>query len=84
MFNINFNPKYLKVLKKYPKEVSKRILKKIRILREKPVPPDAKRIVDVKGKMFRIRIGDYRVLYVINYTKREIYIAKIEKRERAY
>ena len=57
MFSLRFNPNCLKVLKKYSKDTQKRILNKIRKLKETPVPADAKRIVDVKGKMFRIRIA---------------------------
>jgi mRNA interferase RelE/StbE len=84
MFDIKFNSRCQKILKKYHKEVRTRILNKIILLRNEPVPSDAKKIINVKGKMFRIRIGDYRVLYVINFKDKEIYISNIDKRERIY
>ncbi len=75
MYNIKFNSRCYKELKRLPKITSSRILKKISGLKNEAVPHDAKRIVSVKGKMFRIRVGDYRVLYVINYENNEIYIS---------
>ena len=84
MFSIKFNSKSTKTLHNLPENISLRMLSKIRNLVSDPIPHDAKKIINVKGKMFRIRIGDYRVLYVLNYEDKEIYISNIDKRERIY
>jgi mRNA interferase RelE/StbE len=71
-------------LKKLDKQISKRILDKIdESLKSNPVPHDAKIIVGEHG-IFRLRIGDYRALYRVNYTEKKIIIVKIDKRERVY
>jgi len=53
------------------------------ILRNNPVPHDAKAIVGQHG-VFRIRIGDYRALYRINYKENKIIIVVLDKRSRVY
>ena len=35
-------------------------------------------------KLFRVRVGDYRILYEVDHKNNLIGIVKIEKRERAY
>ena len=84
MFSIKFNSRCQKILKKYSQKLSNRILNKIMLLKNDPIPSDSKKIVEVKGKMFRIRVGDYRILYVVNYKNKEVYISNIDKRERVY
>ncbi|MBW2984108.1 type II toxin-antitoxin system RelE/ParE family toxin [Candidatus Woesearchaeota archaeon] len=84
MYSVKFNSRCYKILKKIPKNSCTRILSKIRQLETNPVPQDAKRILNVKGKMFRIRVGFYRILYVINYEEKQVYISNIDKRERIY
>lgn len=57
----------VKFLNKLNKEINNRILDKIEeALANNPIPHDAKSIVGEHG-VFRIRIGDYRALYRINY-----------------
>jgi mRNA interferase RelE/StbE len=53
------------------------------VLNENPVPHDAKAVVGEHG-VFRIRIGDYRALYRINYKEQKIIVFKIEIRPHAY
>ncbi|MBU2565600.1 MAG: type II toxin-antitoxin system RelE/ParE family toxin [Candidatus Thermoplasmatota archaeon] len=49
-----------------------------------PFPSDAKRVVGRKEKVFRVRVGDYRILYVVFFDKNEILISDIDKHERVY
>ena len=46
-------------------QVSKKILRKIWELAENPRPPGCKKLVGYEY-MWRIRVGDYRVLYTID------------------
>ena len=60
-------------------------MSKIEKLKDNPVPSDAKFLGRHEGdKVFRIRIGDYRVLYKIKDKEKVILITKIDKRPRAY
>lgn len=75
--------KFLKSLK--VKEDLKRILNKIRSLKENPFPNDSKRIEGYKDfKVFRVRVGFYHILYYVDYENSVIYVEKIDKRERVY
>ena len=59
-------------------------MKKIKELSENPFSSDAKRIVNREEKVFRVRVGDYRIQFIIYQDKKEILISDIDKRERAY
>ena len=73
-----------KFLEKIDKHIAKRIKDKIEsTLTENPVPQNTTTIVGEHG-VFRIRIGDFRALYRINYQENKIIILKIDKRPRVY
>ena len=59
-------------------------MQKIEELRENPFPHKVKRVEGRKDKTFRIRVGDYRILYVIIQNNNLLFISKIDKRPRAY
>lgn len=61
-----------------------RLRDRIRPLATEPVPHDAVRVQGEPGLTYRIRIGDYRVLYRIEYEQQRILIIKIDKRGRVY
>lgn len=83
-FSFQYDKQPVKFLRKYDQHIVQRLLTKIKdTLSDNPVPHDAKTIVNAHG-VFRIRVGDFRVLYRVNYQENKIVIFEIEKRERAY
>ena len=84
MFSVEFSSDAEKFLKKADKNIAGRIIEKIEKLRIEPFPSDVKRVVGKKEKIFRVRVGDYRVQYCVIYDKNIIFISDIDKRERAY
>lgn len=80
MFRIEFSVRAKKFLKK---SRDKRILDKISQLKENPVLYESKKIVN-EEKIYRIRAGDYRILYKVNWDEKVILIIKIDKRSRIY
>ena len=84
MFQIRLSSTANRFLRKSQKEVCDRIVRKIKGLSVDPFPPDIKRVVGRKERVFRVRVGDYRIMYVIFYDKNEILISDIDKRERVY
>ena len=83
-FSIDYDKQPQDFLKKLDKQIAKRILDKVdELLTEQAVPHQAKAIVGEHG-VFRIRIGDYRALYRVNYSENKIIIFKIEKRAKVY
>lgn len=72
------------ILKRVPKGIQVRLLESAEQLAENPFPKDVKRIAGERFKAYRIRVGDYRIQYAVDYNRRELLIYKIEKRARAY
>jgi mRNA interferase RelE/StbE len=59
-----------------------RILKKIRALLKDARPPGCLKLTDEDG--YRIRTGDYRILYRIDDALKRIYIYRIKHRKDVY
>ncbi|MFA4975855.1 MAG: type II toxin-antitoxin system RelE/ParE family toxin [Candidatus Paceibacterota bacterium] len=85
MFELEYSKSSKKFLKSSEKELLSRIFSKLEMLKNNPVPSDAKFIGrEDNDKIFRIRIGKYRILYRIKETEKIILVSKIDKRERVY
>ena len=75
--------KFLKSIK--DKTLLKRIVDKIDELEKNPFPQDIERVEGYKDvKVFRVRVGGYRILYFVDYPSSKVYIEKIDKRNRVY
>ena len=84
MFEVEYSNQAWRFLRKTEKKLTERLLRKIESLREQPITHDTKVIRGYKEKLFRARVGDYRILYEIDYKANKIGIIKIDKRERVY
>ena len=83
-FNVKLDNQPEKFLKKGDRILQDRIHAKITALQNDPFPHDSKRIVNRREKTFRIRVGDYRILYVVYFEENTILISKIDKRKNVY
>ncbi len=70
-------------LNKIPEDFLKRIDKKILSLANDPYPHDAKKIKGMDD-LYRVRVGDYRILYLIENEKLVILIVRIRHRKDVY
>ncbi len=84
MFRILYSNQAAKFLRNIDKVLAKRMAKKIEELAIQPITHDTKVIEGYKEKLFRVRVGDYRILYEVNYKENLIGIVKIDKRSRVY
>jgi len=85
IFPSGFSSQARKYIKKLDPVTKKRIEEKTDRLEENPFPPEAKRVEKYKGeKLFRVKVGKYRILYAVRYSPNKLMIIKIEKRPRAY
>jgi len=84
MFEVSFSNSAKKFLKKAEKEIAKRVIDKIEKLSNEPFPSDVKRVVNREEKVFRVRVGDYRIQYSVFYDKNLLFVSDIDKRPRAY
>lgn len=64
------------------KKLGQRILQKIGLLKDNPYGQNSQKLEGGKG--YRIRIGDYRVVYTIDKDKQRILIIKIGHRREIY
>ncbi len=64
MYGIIFDNKIDKETRTIPKDHLKRIMEKIGNLSENPIPATSTKLVNADG--YRIRIGDYRVIYIVD------------------
>ncbi len=83
-FIVHLSRRANKFLESTDKELYNRVINKLKKLAEDPFPQDAKRIIGQKEKVFRVRVGDYRILYVVFLDKNAILVVNIDKRAKAY
>lgn len=85
MLNVEFSSHAKRFLKKAEKQIVERIVKRIEKLAEEPFPSDVVRVEKyTKEKIFRIRVGDYRIEYAVFHDKNTLFIVDIDKRPRIY
>ena len=81
-FSIDFKKSAVKELKKINKFDLQKIIKKISSLCINPKPEGSQKLTG--HKLYRIRQGNYRIVYFIDDDKREIQIVKIGHRKEIY
>lgn len=85
MFEVYLSQNAQEFLNKLDTFISDRIEKRLKRLEETPIPSDSKFIGrENNEKIFRYRIGKFRVLYKIKANTKIILVAKIEKRSKVY
>lgn len=84
MLKIEFSNSSNKFLRNCDDELYNRLVDKVKSLASDPYPKDRKRVGGRKEKVFRVRVGDYRILYIVFNEKNILLISDIDKRERVY
>ncbi len=82
-YTIRFKPSALKQVEKLPLEAQRRIVAKIETLRDEPFPPGCKKM-EVVPDAWRIRIGNYRVIYQVRREILLIFVLAIGHRKEVY
>ncbi|MBM3720981.1 MAG: type II toxin-antitoxin system RelE/ParE family toxin [Actinobacteria bacterium] len=81
-YRVELRPKARKQLRDLDTASRARVLGAIELLRTDPVPPNARRL---KGRSdYRIRVGDYRLIYKFNAGKLIILVIAIGHRRDVY
>ena len=83
MFRITITHRAEKDLKKLDRNAKNRIVKMIVSLADEPRPLGCSKILSEKG-VWRIRIGDYRVLYFADAKTKQIVVGVIGHRREVY
>jgi mRNA interferase RelE/StbE len=82
IFQIIWSGSAAKELKKIDETVAKRIFKKVSELSENPYHFDVTKIIG--DPYFRLRVGDYRVIFDIQNDMLRILILKVGHRKKVY
>jgi mRNA interferase RelE/StbE len=82
-FEIIFSKKFDRKFRKLDKNIQKKIFDIIKKLREDPFCCNAKKLAGYE-RLFRIRIGNYRLIYEINFDKKRIEILTVNSRGKVY
>jgi mRNA-degrading endonuclease RelE of RelBE toxin-antitoxin system len=75
---------YPKIFDNIPSERKKQIIKALNELKD-PFPGGSKsKIEGYKEEIYRLRVGNYRAMYRINFEKKEVFVYEILTAEQAY
>ncbi|OAV69047.1 Toxin RelE [Bacteroidales bacterium Barb4] len=83
MYNLIIDKKAEKELSRLPMEYYRLIMKRISSLKQNPRPFGYRKLSDSDNK-YRIRIGDYRVIYSIKDDILTVEVIKIDHRSSIY
>jgi len=81
-YNVGLYHKAIKQLEKISKNERSTIGGKINCLKTDPRPPISLRLVN--EELYRMRVGNYRVLYTIDDTRKEVTVIAVKHRSEAY
>ncbi|HVF69325.1 MAG TPA: type II toxin-antitoxin system RelE/ParE family toxin [Xanthomonadales bacterium] len=83
MFDVKFTKSATKDLNKLPKDIQKRIIKKLKFFAVQKDPlVFAKPLADLPPMTHRFRVGNYRVAFYID--SKAIYVDRIKHRREVY
>ena len=82
-YSILLRPAAARDLRALPSDTRTRIEKAVDRLAVDPRPRGARKLLGVNNE-WRLRVGDYRVLYVVNDPEHQVVIARIAHRREAY
>ncbi|MFC8041868.1 type II toxin-antitoxin system RelE/ParE family toxin [Paenarthrobacter sp. NPDC057355] len=82
-FHITYTAAAAKQVRKLDRAAQIRVLKTVEILASAPRPPKSTQLVGGKGQ-WRIRTGDYRVVYEIHDQELLVLVVKVGHRKEIY
>jgi mRNA interferase RelE/StbE len=82
-YSILLAPPAERQLKALTQPVQKRIVKRLKLLTQNPRPPGIKKLAG-EGDLYRIREGDYRIVYTIRDKELIVLVVKIGNRKEVY
>lgn len=82
-YRIEFTPAAARTFKKLPSSVQSRITPKVDALAASPRPHGVEKLAGHEDR-YRIRVGEYRIIYVIDDELRGVTVAVIGHRREVY
>jgi mRNA interferase RelE/StbE len=82
-YSILLSPPAERQLKAFTLPVQKRLIKRLKTLRDNPRPQGVKKLAG-EDELYRIREGDYRIIYTIQDKELIVLVVKIGDRKEVY
>jgi len=82
-YAVEIKPSARKELEALPDHVLSRVVRKIQSLSDNPRPAGCKKLKGYKD-LWRIRVGDWRVVYIIDDAVRVVSVTRIAHRREVY
>ena len=81
---VEFSPAARRQLRKLDPPTRKRILRRVERLEKQPRPKTAKKLQNSTEPLYRVREGDYRIVYTIEDDKLIVLVIRIGHRSEVY
>jgi len=82
-YNISLKPSVEKDLRSLPKSTVVRVIEQIEDLKTAPLPRKALKLSNAE-RLYRIRVGDYRIVYEVDTKARQVLIHYVRHRREVY
>ncbi|WP_111719085.1 type II toxin-antitoxin system RelE/ParE family toxin [Homoserinimonas sp. OAct 916] len=82
-YSVLYDPKALKEIGNLDKAVARRVVKAIDRLSSEPRPAGVRALVGFPG-LFRIRVGDYRIVYTVKGAELIVLVLRVAHRSVVY
>jgi mRNA interferase RelE/StbE len=82
-YNIIFKPSVEKDLRSLPRPMVARVFERIEALRDDPFPRRSLKLAGAE-ELYRVRVGDYRVIYAVDKENQQIVVHYVRHRRDAY
>ena len=83
VYKLSFRPSVEKDLRHLPASASRLILKRIEQISTNPISPKAIKLAG-SHNLYRLRVGDYRVVYSADHHAQEVMIHYVRHRREVY
>ena len=83
MYAIDLKPQAQKFIEKQPKKIQRQLIAKIELLQKDPRPAQSK-LLHRDKQIYRLRSGDFRIIYQIKDDRLLVLVAKVGNRKDIY
>lgn len=81
-YQVEVHNRAAKNIAKLPRKTRDRVLAKIEALGDDPLPQGVTKLTGEDG--FRLRVGDYRIVYTVEHQKLTVWVIRVMHRSQVY
>jgi len=82
-YSVILKPAVEKDLRSLPRKMLARIFERFEALENEPLPRQSLKL-EGADELYRVRVGDYRIIYEVNHEKKQITIHHVRHRREVY